>query len=183
MELYIGKMMYSEESIQKLSEMQYRTFQAGKRLYLFIASVILLLIGFHIGVGSVFGIICIFAGCVLITGIDAPSRRTAKALISQINGKYPEFEYTFTDSGFSSNEEKKECPYSTVLRLIDDGHYYYIYVSEDKAYMVEKSTIMPSCSSGFQHFLSEKTHLSWERPTTIFNMSIKKLYSGKKMCQ
>ena len=154
--------------------------QASKRLYLCIAAVILLLIGFHLGFGSIAGTVCIFSGCVLITGINAPPRRIAKALISQLNGKYPEFEYTFTDSGFSSNEEDEQSRYSSVLRLIDDGFFLYIYVTEEKAYMVEKTSIKPSFP-GFQAFLSEKTNLSWERPTTIFNLNIKKLRREKSV--
>lgn len=171
---FTGKMQYSEESVHRLALMQYRTFQAGKRLGLFAAAVLLLLAGFSLGLASVAGLLCFFVGCVLITGFDAPPRRTARALLTQLDGKYPLLRYEFTDEGFSSTEEEGRRGYGSVLRLIDDGSYFYIYVDEAKAYMVDRSTPEPS-AEGLRSFLEEKTGRSWERPTTILNMNVRKL--------
>ena len=171
---FTAKMQYSEESVHKLALMQYRTFQAGKRLGLFAAAVLLLMTGFSLGLASLPGLVCFFAGCILITGIDAPPRRTARTLLNQLNGKYPQLCYLFADEGFSSTEEEERRGYGSVLRLIDDGRYFYIYVDEAKAYMVDRSTAAPS-AEGLRSFLEEKTGRSWERPTTILNMNVRKL--------
>lgn len=177
---FTGKMNYSEDSVYKLTEMQHRTFQSGTRLATFAFAVVLLLIGFSLGISSAFGICALFVGCIFITSINARSRNTAKTLISQLNGNYPHMVYEFTDSGFSSTEESERTRYSSVLRLIDDGSYLYIYVTEAKAYMIEKSSVVSvGNKNDFLDFIAEKTGLSWERPTTIMNMNIRSLRNKK----
>lgn len=182
MNIYTAGMSYNEEAVYKLAEMQHRTFQAGKRLGMVVTSVVLLFAGFSLGLKTLGGIILVFIGCILITGINARPRSTAKALLSQINGKFPQMEYSFTDTGFKSADEDAETPYSAVLRLIDDGRFFYIYVTSQKAYMVDSSTVeaADSAQDNFKSFVASKTGHNWEKPTNFFNTNIKKLISIRK---
>lgn len=87
--MYWPKMQYSDTTLYKLAEMQYRTFQAGRRSFLVIIATAFLFIGFYFGINSTFGIITLFIGCILITGINTRPRATAKALAAQLSGSYP----------------------------------------------------------------------------------------------
>lgn len=173
---YTAKMNYSEDTVYKLTEMQHRTFQAGRRIAMIISAVAALLIGLRLGLGSTVGILCFFAGCILLTGINSRPRATAKAFVSELKGNYPHMVYTFTDYGFSSQEEKAETPYSSVIKLVDDGAYYYIYVSTERAYMVDAATVRSQKGNAdFKEYIAKKTSLSWTRPLNLFNFNIKTL--------
>ena len=173
---FTAKMNYSEETVYKLIEMQHRTFQTSQRMVMIIAAVISLLLGFRMGLGSIPGILFMFWGCILLTGLNSRPRATAKAFVAELKGKYPHLVYTFSDNGFSSQEEKKETPYSSIVKLVDDGEYLFIYVSTEKAYMIETSSVSSqTANADFKEYIAKKTSLSWTRPLNLFNFNIKAL--------
>lgn len=177
---YTARMNYSEDTVYKLTEMQHRTFHGGRRMVMIVVAVVAILAGFYLSLSSMFGLLSFFTGCILLTGLNARPRATAKAFIAQLAGKYPSMKYSFTDYGFSSQQENAETPYSSVLRMVEDGKYYYIYVSTEKAYMVEALSVRSQKGNkDFRDFMCAKTGKKWTRPTTFFNFSINTLRKRK----
>lgn len=173
---YTGKMEYNEAAVFKLTETQYNMFQADKKIRLMVLSVILLFAGFGIGMKSAFGIACIFVGCVLITGRNTRPRALAKQFISELNGSYPVFSYIFTDTGFKTQTEQAEIKYSSIICLVLDKDYIYIYVSPEKTYMIEVKSIKPeNGNADFQSFLTKQTGLPWSSALTLFNFNYRKM--------
>lgn len=169
---YTAKMKYSAETITKLTEMQYNVFQYREKLMLILASVFSLFLGFYMKSNSIIGVLLIFIGCILITGLNTRPRSIARMLIKQFNGVYPSLSYTFSQSGFASDQEKSEMNYSSVIRLIEDKKYLYIYVTKEKAYMIDSSTLSPNNLDGFKEFISSKTGLKWSKPFSLFSLTI-----------
>lgn len=173
---FTAKMNYSEDTVYKLTEMQHRTFQTSQRLVMIIAAIVSLLFGFRLGFGSITGILFTFFGCILLTGLNSRPRATAKAFVAELKGKYPLLVYTFSDNGFSSQEEERETPYSSIIKLVDDGEYLFIYVSTEKAYMIETSSVRSQTGNAdFKEYIAKKASLSWTRPLNLFNFNIKAL--------
>ena len=177
---YSAKMKYSEETIGKLTQMQYDVFQYREKTAITLTSVLILFFGFYARLNSVFGIALFFIGCILMTSINTRPRANAKILIKQLNGSFPVLKYTFTDTGFASDQEEQETKYSSVIRLIESRQYLYIYVTQEKAYMIDSFALSPDDPDGFKKFVSAKTKLEWSRPFSLFSITIKSIVDRQK---
>lgn len=172
---FSAKMKYDADTVNKLTEMQYAIFHYKEKFILFLASVFFLFCGFYMGANTFWGILFIFMGCILITGINTRPRSIAKKFIKQLDGKFPSFTYTFTDTGFASYQEDAETEYSSIIRLIEDKKYLYIYVTQEKAYMIDSSLLTPNNREELKSFISKKTGLKWSKPFSFFTLTVDKL--------
>lgn len=173
---YTAKMKYSEETLYKLTEMQYSTFQPDKKLIILCTAVAFLFIGFTIGLSSVVGIVLLLIGSILLTGKNVRPRSTAGAFIRQLNGKYPSFTYDFADEEFSVKEEGKPVKYTSLICLIDDSKYLYLYTTPEKAYMVDSSTVRGTNQiDGLKDFISERSGFEWDTGFSLFALNYKKI--------
>ena len=123
--------------------------------------------------------LCLFLGCVLLAGLNVRPRSNARKLISQMGGRFPRSDYSFHEKNFSDGAGASPIPYSSLIKLIDDRSYLYLYVSKQSAYMLDRSTVNgPDGLEGFKVFLTDKTGLKWSRGTNFWTFSIKDLRSS-----
>lgn len=174
--MYTAKMKHDEATIIRLVETQANTFQFGKKLFHIALAMGLILIGLYVKGNYIMPMVCLLAGCMLITGLNVPSRVQAKKLCEQMGGQFPHSDYTFEKTGFRDGEKSSLTPYQKLIALVEDREYLYLYISKFSAYMVDKSTVSNQDVDGLKTFLAQKTGLDWRRPNTLMNFRFRSLF-------
>jgi len=176
---FTAKMQHSEKTILRLVETQQKTFQFPRRIAYSLLACLLIIYGIYADKSMLTPYLALFAGCVMVTGLGAGARRQAAKVIRQMNGSFPRSDYSFDGSGFRYYDKGEPIPYGKLIRLVEDREYLYLYISRQSAYMVDKSTVKGGPDE-LKTFLSERTGLSWERPVSLFNLSIKTLLQNRR---
>lgn len=179
-----ASMRHTEQTLRRLSKTQYDTFCFGRKAGQAVCG--LILIGMGIAGGSaVLSVLCLFAGCWLCMNTDVPARVRADKVISSMNGRFPCTRYRFSaaqillDAEEGGNEESPRIPYASLIRLVEDEGYLYLYISKLSAYMIDKATISPDVSS-LKELIGQQSGLRWTRPTSFFNFSLRTLLAGHR---
>lgn len=180
MNTYTAKMKHSADTIERLVVMQYNTFQTrNKFLRVFLAMAMLVYGVYMSGRQMITPYLCLFLGCILLAGLNVRPKSNAKKLIAQMGGRFPSSDYSFSDNSFTDGAGASPVPYSSLIKLIDDRAYLYLYISQQSAYMIDRSTFKgPEGLDGFKDFLAKKTGLKWSRGTSFWTFSIKDLRSS-----
>ena len=180
MSTYTAKMKHSADTIERLVVMQYNTFQTRNKLIRVFLAMAMLVYGVYMsGRQMITPYLCLFLGCVLLAGLNVRPRSNARKLISQTGGRFHRSDYSFQEKNFSDGAGASPIPYSSLIKLIDDRSYLYLYVSKQSAYMLDRSTVNgPDGLEGFKVFLADKTGLKWSRGTNFWTFSIKDLRSS-----
>lgn len=175
--LYTAVMKHNGETIEKLVLMQYNTFQVGKKVTLILLSLALIAYGvFSFSSGMITSYFCLFLGCVMIAGLNVRPKSNAKKIIAQMNDKFPSSEYYFSSAGFKDSEKSKEIPYQSLIKLIDDKKYLYLYVSRESAYMVNAASVYGEGGlNGLKTLISEKSGCKWTKPSSFWSFNIDNL--------
>lgn len=176
MAAYEAKMKHSAETITKLMIMRYNTFQYGRKLIRFVISLVLIAYGLYGDKTLFMPLVCLFVGCVMIANLNQAPKSLAKKVIAQMGGQFPQSAYRFESSSFSFHKETPAVPYSKLIRLIEDKQYFYLYVSEDSGYMVDRSTVSGDGAAGLKAFLAEKTGMKWFRPNSLLTFNLFSLF-------
>lgn len=174
---YTAEMQHTEESIRRLSKIQYHTFRPGVRL-LWIAA----------GIGSIFGAVysgadqllfylLMLAGCWLMMNLDLPAKHRADKIIASGAGKLPHTRFHFRESDFTvkSSGYEKTLPYRQLYALLEDGEYLYLFLNRDAGYMVDKATVPSGELAGLKAALEAGSGLSFRSPTTLLNLNLRRL--------
>ena len=180
MSTYTAKMKHSADTIERLVVMQYITVQTTNKLIRVFLAMAMLVYGVYMsGRQMITPYLCLFLGCVLLAGLNVRPKSNARKLISQMGGRFPRSDYSFHEKNFSDGAGASPIPYSSLIKLIDDRSYLYLYVSKQSAYMLDRSTVNgPDGLEGFKVFLTDKTGLKWSRGTNFWTFSIKDLRSS-----
>ena len=113
-------------------------------------------------------------GCLLFSNLNAPAYYNRDTIIKAFKGKYPFVTYEFYENGFTYKKDGEVISYQQLHHLIDDGEYLYIYVSRDTAYMLQCSSIQGEKNvDGLKNYISVKSKLEWEKPTSLLNFRLK----------
>lgn len=180
MAVFKAEMKHDASTITRLMTTRYNTFHYGKKLIRMVIAIALILYGLYMDSSMLTPMICLFIGCVMIANLNIGPRMLAKQVIKQMGNQFPHSHYVFNASEFKFHEEAEAVPYGKLIRLIEERQYFYLYVSEDSGYMVDKATITGSDVNGFKQFLTEKTGLKWERPASLLTFNLRSLLSKRK---
>lgn len=171
-------MQHSAETIQRLSKMQYDTFQMGKKIAQITCGIILIYLGFTMSSSLPVAAICMLFGCILFTGTNMPAKHRADKIIKAMDGKYPKTSYIFMDNAFEiCAEEHATIRYSDLIHLGEDAGYLYLYISRTAAYMIDKSTI--SSLEEVMDRIANATGKEWLKAKTLSYYSIPALMKRK----
>ena len=177
---YQAKMRHNKATIQKLVQTQYDTFQFHKKLIHVGIAFGLILYGLYADQSMYTPMIALFVGCVLLANINVIPKSQAKQVLQMMGDNFPKSDYYFRDTDFTFNKEADPIPYSSIIRLVQDRQYLYLYVSKQSAYMVDKSTVTGSSEMDLTDFLAIETGLKWTRPGNLLTFSIKDLFPQNK---
>lgn len=151
-----------------------------RKIILFLVSAALIIFGiYRLAVGeSLISVICLIAGCLLMTNLNIRADNIADSLIKAMNGKFPVLTYAFMDSSFNDGPDRPDVKYSSLYKLIEDDSYFYLFTSKASGYMFPVSSVRKNDSdenavTEFKKFISEKSGLAWGRPLSLFTFSIK----------
>lgn len=180
MSRFSRKFCHDEESVRRLSQVQYLSFQ--KRYIL-----IQLLLGAGFVSASVFGtlertagVLCCLFGCwLLISWRQIPNFR-ARKLLKSCGGDFPQTVFHFEDEGVMAvnNQGTTRLSYDKIIRLTTDNTYDYLFLSSYGAYMLPQEE--GKKEEAFQIFLSQKTGLEWLPVKNAFMISVRQLIRERK---
>ncbi len=166
---------HNEESVRRLSQVQYISFQ--KRYIL-----LQLLMGAGFISAAVFGMLdrtaggmcCLFGCWLLISWRQIPNFR-ARKLLKSSGGSFPATTFRFGEKEVTVANEQGETvvAYEQIIRLVTDNAYDYLFVSTCGAYMLPWEE--GKKEETFQNFLSQKTGLAWLPVKNVFMISVKQL--------
>ena len=178
--MYRAKMNHSAATITKLVQTQYDTFQLKNKVVQVLISFGLILFGLFAPKDLITPWIALFVGCVMIANLNVVPKSQARRIVNQMAGQFPESDYTFEDSFFQFYDNGEHIPYKKLIRLVDDGAYCYLYISQISAYMIDKKTITGGTIDQFKTFISNSADLPWTRPASLLTFRIKDLFPEKE---
>ncbi len=142
-------MQHDRSTVKRLATVQFRTFSGLTRFIWYGISIILILLGFGLlyDFGIPFRYLFLAAGCIIFgnVGVSAQFRaeKTLRA-IEQQGGQFPRTKMLFRDSDIFVLEDGgtgRSVSYNSILRLSEDNLYYYLFITNEAAYMVPKNQL------------------------------------------
>lgn len=179
---YTAKMQHTEDSIRRLSAIQYHTFRPGVRLLWLATGVGSILGAIYSGADQLLFYLLMFAGCWLIMNLDLPAKHRADKIIASAKGALPSTRYHFREEDFTvkSSGYEKQTAYRKLYALVEDDRYLYLFLNRDSGYMVDKSTLSPGDMSLFQAALETRSGLDFRKPTTPLNLNLRRFFKPEK---
>lgn len=170
-----AKMAHSKESVELMCITQYNTFEFGKKIALLVISAALIVFGVVSRVSTSISLVCIMIGCFMLTGRNTVAKSRADAVIKQLGGQLPVFNYSFGPTKFSFNPDTEPVSYTSFSRLAEDSNYLYMFLQNHAAFMVQKNTVSGGSVNDLKELIARKTNLTWKQPVTFLNFSLKNL--------
>ena len=182
---YTARMEHNKETITRLSVTQYSIFEFGKKLIRIVTALGLIIYGLYADQSMVTPMICLILGCMLIANFNLRAKVRAGKVIASMNGRFPFTRYRFSpteillDAGEGGDGEPQRIAYSSLIRLVEDEGYLYLYISRLSAYMIDKTTVAPDAAS-LKALIGKQTGFKWTRPTSFFNFSLRTLLASRR---
>lgn len=173
--VFTARMTYSPEAVRRLTNLQYNSFHFGEKAMQILCGIILLLIGIYLKANRI-GIISVACGCFILVSSNLKPKMLADQLCRQYGDQFPSLEYYFSDTGLSTQQVREETPYASMIRLIDDGSFLFLFQSQTTVYMLEKETVAgQGAAEELKAFLQEKTSRNWEKPVRLLGFRLQDL--------
>ncbi len=174
MALYKIKMQHTEDTLVKLSHMQYDLFCQSNKTARTIISFAVIVLALTVVDTEWLKYVCIAYAGFLLTGQYNSSNRTAHKLAEQIRTSglpFPASRFEFENDAmhiFSlpENRELDEAlPYSKIFRLGEDLEYLYIFRDQYGGYMLPKAELGDR-KDEFKTFIEGKANMKFVRRAT-----------------
>lgn len=175
MALYKIKMQHNEDTLVKLSHMQYDLFCQKNRAVRTVISVAIIVLSISVVNTEWLRYVLIAYAGFLLTGTYNSANRTAHKLTDQIKASgmpFPASRYEFEKSSmhiFSLPEDTElgeALPYSKIFGLGEDTEYFYIFRDQYGGYMLPKSELGEK-KYDFKTFIESKTNMKFVRRATL----------------
>lgn len=187
MEVFTVTMTHTAQSVEQLSKVQYNTFHAKAKVFWYVAFFACILggLGLFGDLPSTGQVLLIAIGGIGIMNVGASARaRTDKTLkIIQAHGNhFPTTQMTISSKKITILEEGSDSPKplkkTTVVRLVEDEQYYYIFITQGGAYMVPKEQI--ANQEDFVKTLEQATDKSITQPLQFKHITLQWLLQRLK---
>lgn len=171
---------HDEESVQRLSQVQYLSFQKRYILLQLFLGVVFVSVAVSGGLDRVAGVLCCLFGCWLLVSWKQIPRFRAGKLLKACEGNFPHTTFLFGEDGLTiaNSQGKTRLSYDKIVRLVRDDAYDYLFVSSEGAYMLPQET--GPGEEDFLSFLSQRTKLEWLPLKNVFFISIRQLVKERK---
>lgn len=182
MEEYKASIEYNPDTLRRLNKVVTNTFQLKLKVFYLAVCIGLMVAGASVGLQNPSGIALIAIGCFLLPSVRVLERIRAEQAIRSMNGQVLKVEYLFHKNQFicSSDTEQNIFEYSSILRLVEEKDYLYLFPNAKQAYMIDVASICPADKEKFRSFLSRKVGLEWTRPFTLLTLNLRKLQFNRK---
>ena len=178
MKKYTAFINHDETTVNAFTRTQFNAFHARKRNILLVLAVLFIGVGGMELMGKTVSILCVLIGCLLLVNTGNIPRRTAKAILSA-GGQDRRVEYEFDDSGIHVTDggRKADVKYSTIIRLIADREFFYLFSAPNLVYMLEKSSLEPAEPDEFKAEIAAKCGLRWTAARSAMTENVFSLIS------
>lgn len=182
MSLFHASIEYNPVTLRQLNCVISATFRFGLKMIYTGICVGLLFLGASFGLQNARGVAMICIACFLLPSIRLLDKNRAEQAIRRMNGKTLTVRYTFQEDAFfcETKDEKNRFTYDTIIRLVEQGGYLYLFPNTTQAYMIDLSTLEGGDGEAFRSFLSERVGLGWTKPTSLLTLNLKQLQYNKK---
>ena len=174
MSKYTAKIVYDEKTVLKLDSVITSMYNMKRRLVPLALCVILILCGIYAGFNTAKGVICILMGAFLFPIATKSESSQARQILQVMKGRVLTMEYSFEKDKFicKTLNGETECGYNTIIRLVEDNDYMYLFQKTTQACMIDKKTLTPATPTAFKRELSEATGMKWERPKSLMSLKL-----------
>ena len=164
--LYTAKMHHNEKTVKRMSHMMFNNFIYTRRRITLLVGLAFLCAGANVvRVREGWGVVLLLLGIFTLYLVDLVPRKVAKQAMKNFAGNYPNIHAFVTDTGMFTQLASDEAEFGSLVKLIEDRKYVYIYVNQVTAFMLEKATVDGEGGlDGFKRFISEKSGLPWDKP-------------------
>lgn len=166
---------HNEESVRRLSQVQYLSFQKRYILLQLLLGTAFVSTSVFGAIDKVAGVLCCLFGCwLLISWRQIPNFR-ARKLLKSCDGNFPPTTFHFEEKGMIvvNNQGERVLSYDRIIRLAADDAYDYLFLSAYGAYMLPQEE--GKREEMFQNYLTEKTGLEWLPVKSAFMISMRQL--------
>ena len=182
MKHFTASIEYNSETLPLLARTINNVFRLRIKFFYLTLCIILLIAGAVLGWQTPQGVACIALGCFLLPSVRALERSGAQKAIRQLNGQPLKVTYDFQDHSFtcSSHKEHNEYAYSSIIRLLEDNHYFYMFPNTSQAYMINKSSLLPNQPEQFRMFIREQVGLQWTAPVSLATLNLRQIQFNRR---
>lgn len=176
-----GYMEHTEESIYRLSSVQFNVFGVWHKIARIITALTLLWLGVNMKSSVVVAAFCLMVGAWMIASLNQIPKHKARKLIGSADGKLPKSSYAFEEQHIriKSTGASSTISYDQIVRLVEDDDYFYLFINRNAAYMVAKKSIEPNAKE-LRSFLAEHTGLQWTANRPLWKMNVRDIISRAK---
>ena len=161
---------YSEGAIRTMTKMAYDLFQpqVSGRIYL-VAFGLLVIGALGYSSGNPGFVSMLAVGCFALTSAEYASKAAAKRMISFFKGNFPVLKFTFrADNIFVvTPQDTGTVGYDILIRLAESREHFFLFNSQQSAYIVDKNGFVKGDEDEFRSFLQDKTGLVFESGVTL----------------
>lgn len=174
-ELFIARISYNRNTVMRLSKTIYNVYGGKTKTAIAAGGLMLAVCGFFSGINTPAGISLVATACLLLSQIQYPAVYRARQVVEAFHGNLPEISYHFRKADFAMyiGESEKIYPYSTLINLVEDSEYLYLFPDHSTAFTLDKNNFQKGTADDFMQFLSNQTSLGWNhyRPFWMLNLS------------
>lgn len=171
------QMQHTEQTILRLSRVQYRTYCTLQRMMTVLTACVLLVLGTVGPFNRAASLMLIALGCWTMMSLDIPAERNAKKLIKSAKGRMPASAFTFSEDAvtIAGDGEQTVLKYDAIYSLICDGAYLYLFRNRYSAYMIPLDAVESGSGEELKRFLAEKTGLTIQKPGSLLRIRLRDL--------
>lgn len=179
---YKAETCHTEETIRILSRVQYLSFRKGYIILQFVLGVAFASAGLFVVQDKTASILCCLFGCWMLVSWNQIPLFRANKIIRECGGQFFKTSYSFDDNGIAIHNEQLDSTldYRRIIRLVQDESYFYLFISNEGAYMIPRSAITPNEPLQFAQMLESKTGLSFIENRSVFLLSRKSLLAERR---
>ena len=164
-----------------MSKTMQNTFHFWQKVLLMAFSGIVVVTGFVIGPEKPEGLLVLAGGCIMMMNTDMGARARARHTLKVLRGYIPRMEYTFGENDFRgvTDREDNTFEYQSIIRLVDDRKFLYLFQSKESAFMVDKATVEPKGCRELKEHIAQKVGLNWTYPGNLLNTGLMTLIGNR----
>lgn len=170
--LFRGEIKHTDATIFQLFRTQHRSFCQKRMLLRFLLGLAFVFFSAFVDWPDIIRIIALIVGAWLMVSLDFPGQINADKALEARHGMLPVMSYAFhSGEMLVSGEGKLNMQYKSLIRLVLDEDYLYLFSAPDAVCMIDRSTVKPD-DEKLIAFLAEKTGLEWKKNKSFFFLNL-----------
>lgn len=178
---FVGSIQHTEETIQRMYQTQYYTYQTMRMLIRMGIGVVLVVSPFLFTLPMAVRAVMMMLGCWLLVSRDFPASVKADQVVESRKGALPLYVCTFFDDRVElEGEGSMKIPYKKFQRLVEDDSYLYLFLAKNSLCMIEKETVTGGTDEELKDFVAQRTGLDWMRNRSLLSLNLMDLHRAWK---